>query len=119
MSATNGEAILNFAPSNVTGDCSTLRATFVALCLTLFATFPLYGQSGSAPASQGAASYGAAALANANLSGLQSQNPYLGGVPTGTVGSTSLSLSLEDAVARGLKQNLILFQTASYGVFQG
>ena len=36
----------------------------------------------------------------------QQQTPYLGGVPTGTASSTPLPLSLEDAVARGLRQNL-------------
>ncbi len=35
-----------------------------------------------------------------------SQNPYLGGVPTGKLSATPMALSLEDAVARGLKQNL-------------
>ena len=35
-----------------------------------------------------------------------SQNPYLGGVPAGTLSATPVDLSLEDAVARGLKQNL-------------
>jgi outer membrane protein TolC len=35
-----------------------------------------------------------------------SQNPYLGGVPAGTLSATPVELSLEDAVARGLKQNL-------------
>ncbi len=40
------------------------------------------------------------------LAGLQPQSPYLGGVPTGTATPTALSLSLEDAVARGLQQNL-------------
>jgi outer membrane protein TolC len=35
-----------------------------------------------------------------------SQNPYLGGVPTGTRSATPLSLSLDDAVALGLKHNL-------------
>jgi outer membrane protein TolC len=35
-----------------------------------------------------------------------SQDPYLGGVPAGTLSATPVSLSLEDAVARGLKQNL-------------
>src|SRR5271156_3774754 len=34
------------------------------------------------------------------------QNPYLGGVPGGTLSATPMTLSLEDAVARGLKQNL-------------
>jgi outer membrane protein TolC len=35
-----------------------------------------------------------------------SQNPYLGGVPAGSLSVTPVTLSLEDAVARGLKQNL-------------
>src|SRR5271154_1885164 len=35
-----------------------------------------------------------------------SQNPYLGGVPAGKLSATPVALSLEDAVARALKQNL-------------
>jgi outer membrane protein TolC len=35
-----------------------------------------------------------------------SQNPYFGGVPAGRLSATAVTLSLEDAVARGLKQNL-------------
>jgi outer membrane protein TolC len=35
-----------------------------------------------------------------------SQNPYLGGVPAGNLGATPVALSLKDAVAFGLKQNL-------------
>ncbi len=35
-----------------------------------------------------------------------SQNPYLGGVTAGRLSATAVTLSLEDAVARGLKQNL-------------
>ena len=35
-----------------------------------------------------------------------SQNPYLGGVPAGRLSETPVALSLDDAVARGLKQNL-------------
>jgi outer membrane protein TolC len=35
-----------------------------------------------------------------------SQNPYLGGVPSGTLSATPVALSLDDAVAFGLKQNL-------------
>src|ERR1700748_1954842 len=34
------------------------------------------------------------------------QDPFLGGVPAGTLSATPVALSLEDAVARGLKQNL-------------
>src|SRR5271154_1965928 len=35
-----------------------------------------------------------------------SPNPYLGGVPAGRLSATPVALSLEDAVALGLKQNL-------------
>lgn len=34
------------------------------------------------------------------------QNPYLGGVPAGQASTTPVTISLEDAVKRGLKQNL-------------
>jgi outer membrane protein TolC len=48
----------------------------------------------------------AAVQAGQSNSQTLSQNPYLGGVPAGTLSATPVSLSLEDAVARGLKQNL-------------
>src|SRR3984957_8337952 len=35
-----------------------------------------------------------------------SQNPFLGGVPSGKPSAAPVALSLEDAVAIGLKQNL-------------
>jgi outer membrane protein TolC len=35
-----------------------------------------------------------------------SQNPYLGGVPSGKLSATPMELSLEDAVSLGFKQNL-------------
>jgi hypothetical protein len=35
-----------------------------------------------------------------------SQNPYLGGVPGGRLSTTPVALSLEEAVALGLRQNL-------------
>jgi outer membrane protein TolC len=35
-----------------------------------------------------------------------SQNPYLGGIPSGKLSAAQVSLSLEDAVTLGLKQNL-------------
>jgi outer membrane protein TolC len=35
-----------------------------------------------------------------------SQNPYLGGVPAGRLSATPVAISLDDAVALGLKQNL-------------
>ena len=52
--------------------------------------------------------YGAASFAarDTSTSDFQQQSPYLGGVPTGTASPTPLSLSLEDAVTRGLRQNL-------------
>jgi outer membrane protein TolC len=114
MCARNREGIVNFvALKMMTGDrprfcrkwpCGSL----FAFCLALFATFPLYAQSEFPPASQGTVLYGAAAVAAGDAPTLdfQSQNPYLGGVPTGTASSTALSLSLEDAVARGVRQNL-------------
>lgn len=82
-----------------------LCATLTALYLALLAA-PLYGQSGLAASSRGAVSYGAPAVSAPDTSDLQMQNPYLGGIPTGKASQTALSLSLEDAVARGLRQNL-------------
>ena len=35
-----------------------------------------------------------------------SQNPYLGGIPSGKLGAAPMALSLEDAVTLGLRQNL-------------
>lgn len=37
---------------------------------------------------------------------IESQNPYFGGVPNGSLSATPVALSLEDAVNRGLKENL-------------
>jgi len=89
-------------------DRRTFCGNLIALCLALFAGVPLYGQSGLTAASQRTVSSGAAAFVaqDTSASDSQLQNPYLGGVPTGTASSTALSLSLEDAVARGLRQNL-------------
>jgi len=80
----------------------------IAFCLALFTGTPAYGQSESAASSQLTASYGAASVdAQAgSAEDFQSQSPYLGGVPEGTASPTALPLSLEDAVARGLRQNL-------------
>ncbi len=98
MCATDGEGIVNFAAlKTLTGDRRTLRGNMIALCLALFATAPLYGQSGMTTAS---------AAQGTSQSDSQSQSPYLGGVPTGIASSTALKLPLEDAVARGLRQNL-------------
>jgi outer membrane protein TolC len=86
-------------------DGALLCTRLTVLCMALLAP-PLYGQSDLAAASQGTASYGAPAVAVQDNSALPTQNPYLGGVPTGKASPTTLSLSLEDAVARGLRQNL-------------
>lgn len=100
---------MNFvALKMLTGDGPRFCGNLIALCLALFAGVPLYAQSGLTAPSQPAVSYGAATSAarGTYTSDSQLQNPYLGGAPTGTASSTALSLSLEDAVARGLRQNL-------------
>ena len=48
----------------------------------------------------------AAVQGGQNNSQTFSQNPYLGGVPGGKLSTTPVALSLDDAVALGLKQNL-------------
>jgi outer membrane protein TolC len=48
----------------------------------------------------------AAVQAGQNNSRIESQNPYLGGVPSGKLSATPVALSLEGAVALGLKHNL-------------
>jgi outer membrane protein TolC len=80
----------------------------IALCLALLAGAPLFGQSQANSTGQRSVSYGAASFAaqDTYTSDIQQQSPYLGGVPAGTASSTPLQLSLEDAVARGLRQNL-------------
>jgi outer membrane protein TolC len=90
------------------GDRAALCHSLIALCLILFVAAPLYGQSELARTGQGTVSYEAAGLAvqAGSASGLQSQSPYLGGVPSGTYTATPLPLSLEGAVGRGLRQNL-------------
>ena len=98
---------MNFVASKMlTADCTKLCAKLTALCVALLAGAPLYGQSDVTAASQGTVSYGAATFAVQDTSEVQQQNPYLGGVPAGKASSTPLSLPLEDAVARGLRQNL-------------
>lgn len=52
---------MNFVALKVSaGDRPTFYRSLIALCLALFAGVPLYGQSGSTAASQGAAPYGGA-----------------------------------------------------------
>ena len=48
----------------------------------------------------------AAVQARQNDYQVQLENPYFGGIPQGTLSATPLPLSLEEAVARGLRQNL-------------
>ena len=90
---------------NLTADRGRLCVKLTVLCVALLAA-PLYGQSDLTATSQGTVSYGAPAVAAQDTSDLQMQNPYLGGVPTGKASAAALSLSLEDAVAGGLRQNL-------------
>lgn len=73
--------------------------------MTLLAA-PLYGQSDLSGTSQGTVSYGTPAVAVQDTADIQRQNPYLGGVPAGKASPTAVPLSLEEAVARGLRQNL-------------
>lgn len=89
-------------------DRLTLHRKLIAVCIALFAGAPLYGQSGLSATSQPTAPYGPspAAAHDARSSDFQPQNPYLGAVPTGTASPTALSLSLEEAVGRGLRHNL-------------
>ena len=79
-----------------------------ALYLVLFVGALLFGQSDLTATSQRTASYSVATFASQDTytADIQQQGPYLGGVPTGTASPTPLSLSLDDAVARGLRQNL-------------
>jgi outer membrane protein TolC len=97
---------LNFAAFKTSPvDRAKLCITVVTLCLALFVGGPLLGQSESSAATQ---TYGAATFAARDTStpDSQLQSPYLGGVPTGTASPTPLPLSLDDAVTRGLRQNL-------------
>jgi outer membrane protein TolC len=97
---------VNFlAPKQLIANRARLCTRLTALCMALLAA-RLYGQSDSTATGPGTASYGATTFAVQNTSDVQTQNPYLGGVPTGKSSSTAQSLSLEDAVARGLRQNL-------------
>jgi outer membrane protein TolC len=100
---------VNFADQKtLTGDRARLCSKLIAIFLASFAGPALYGQSELPATSQQSAFYGAASVATQTsyASDSQPQNPYWGAVPTGTASPTPLSLSLEEAVARGLRQNL-------------
>jgi outer membrane protein TolC len=92
----------------LTAERTKLCATVTTVCLALLAGAQLYGQSDSTAMSQERSSYSAPTITvqETYTPGLQLQNPYLGGVPTGKAGPRALSLSLEDALSRGLRQNL-------------
>lgn len=72
----------------------------------LLAGAALYGQSDMPVAGQGTLPYPASTVAIGDTPEVQLQNPFLGGVPAGNASATTLSLSLQDAVARGIRQNL-------------
>jgi outer membrane protein TolC len=80
------------------------------LCAPLFsgvATFAQYNPLPSPIAEEEVAGPARAAVrAGPSNYVILSQNPYLGGVPSGELSATPVPLPLEDAVARGLKQNL-------------
>jgi outer membrane protein TolC len=97
-----------WAQKILTCDRARLSRNLIAVFLALFTGSALYGQSELAGSSQQTTSYGAAIAAGGDgyASGSQPQNPYLGGVSTGTATPSALPLSLEDAVSRGLRQNL-------------
>jgi outer membrane protein TolC len=84
----------------------TFGSNLIISCLALFAGVPVYAQAGLTAPTQRAGSYGAPSAGPRYSTDTQPQNPYLGGIPTGAASATAVSLSLEDAVARGLRQNL-------------
>ena len=92
----------------VSADRPKLSVNLIAIYLALFAGTALYGQSDATGASQRAVPYGppGSAAQDTYPPNVQLPSPYLGGVPTGSASTTPLSLSLEEAVTRGLRQNL-------------
>jgi len=100
---------VNFvALKRLAADHAKYCSQLIALCLALFLGISLWGQSESSATTQRTMPYGAATFAAGEIYNpdSQQQSPYLGGVPTGKASSTPLALSLEDAVTRGLRQNL-------------
>jgi outer membrane protein TolC len=80
------------------------------LCAPLFSATAIFAQYNPLPSpiaeAEVAGPAQAAVRAGPNNSAVVSQNPYFGGVPAGQASAAPIPLSLEDAVARGLKQNL-------------
>ncbi len=100
---------MNFAAQKMLSrDGANFCRKLIAILLVFYAGPVLYGQSELTGTSQQMAPYGAGTVAAqaGYAPDTQPQSPYLGAVPTGTASPTPLSLSLEDAVARGLRQNL-------------
>ena len=95
---------MTFALNMLMPDRARFCGKLIALGLALFAASTLCGQSESSATNQRAGSYGSATAAGQDAS--EPQSLYLGGVATGKASPTPLSLSLEDAVGRGLRQNL-------------
>ena len=94
------------ASTRSTAERARLCATLTMLSMALLVGPPLYGQSDLSATGEGTVSYAAPTVAVAGTSDLQTQSPYLGGVPAGKPSPTTLSLSLAEAVTRGLRQNL-------------
>jgi outer membrane protein TolC len=78
------------------------KLTIVASALLLCGP-ALFAQSGAAVDNNTGV---AADTISQTLASFEEQNPYLGGVPAGTAVPGVLPVSLEEAVQRGLKQNL-------------
>jgi len=92
------------------------KLTVVASAL-LFCVPVLLAQSGAAVENLPGVAIGAN---NETSAALEEQSPYLGGVPAGTAVPGVLPISLEQAVQRGLKQNLgVLLSTDSVTAAQG
>jgi outer membrane protein TolC len=85
-----------------------LCLALIAVCLTAFAEAPAYGQSESGGAGQRTVLYRPAGFnaQDSSAADISHQGSYLGGVPKGEASTTPIALSLEDAVTRGLRQNL-------------
>ncbi len=102
-----GEVIVAFATTRMLiGNRSVFSGKLLALFLILFPGARVYGQSDVTGTNHRIVPYGSVAVTRESSSQDQPQNPYLGGVPTGIASPTALSLSLQDAVSRGLRQNL-------------
>ena len=84
------------------------RHLAAALAL-FFGSVASWAQTASSPAAGGATQY--VITLSQGVAVLQPQNPYSGSVPEGKATGDVIPLSLKDAIARGLKQNLGLLLT--------